>query len=214
MLKLVRPGMAFVLASLLASSAGASTCDYRLSNLVGGQATGATEATLAASATAGAALKAAGFYTLQHSAGGATMLASTAGGASAAGTVGIMGGTGQGIGAAAAALMAPEVIAASAVVSVGAVGLEAVCWVVGVPEGRITDLQTVYATVTYATEKLNSPDFVLVNLGDDISTAYLVIGAKRGAPQAVLVSDLCLLNGVLMIKMITGDIVLLDTKSL
>ena len=57
-------------------------------NFVAGIATGAGTA----GAISGVALKSAGFYTLPHAVTGSTMLASTLGGASGAGTLAVAGG--------------------------------------------------------------------------------------------------------------------------
>ena len=70
----------------------------------------------ASGAAAGVGMKAAGFYTVTHAVTGSTMLASTLGGASDAGTVGIIGGTAGLIGGTAAVLMSPLFIG-------GAIGL-------------------------------------------------------------------------------------------
>jgi len=69
----------------------------------------------ASGAAAGVGMKAAGFYTVTHAVTGSTMLASTFGGASGAGTLGIIAGTGKGIGFAAAVLMSWKVIGLAAV---------------------------------------------------------------------------------------------------
>ena len=82
----------------------------------------------AAAATAAAGLKAAGFYAITSAATGATMLGSAAGGVSAAGTVGIMGGTAGTVGTVAAALMFPFVIVPAAVVAGGVGVYEAGCY--------------------------------------------------------------------------------------
>lgn len=56
------------------------------------------------------------------------MLGSTAAGASAAGTVGIMAGTASGVGAVAAVLMAPVTIVVGAATALAVGGLEAACY--------------------------------------------------------------------------------------
>jgi len=114
--------------TFFATSASADVCDYRPSNLIGSLGTGALGATGAGVAVAGASAKAAGFYTLTHAVTGATMLGSTAGGASAAGTVGIMGGTAGAIGTIGAILMAPVTIAAGVVIGAGTAIYEGACY--------------------------------------------------------------------------------------
>src|SRR6056297_1606951 len=107
------------LAAVFPIAATAGVCEYRPSNLIGGGGAGAAAATAGGVDAAGTAAKAAGFYTLTHAVTGATMLGSAAGGASAAGTVGIMGGTAGVIGTAASIIMAPAVIIGGAIVGGG-----------------------------------------------------------------------------------------------
>ena len=104
---------------LLNSPAIADVCDYRPSQLIGGAGAGALGAVGAGTAAAGLGAQAAGFYTLTHAVTGLTMLGSTAGGASAAGTVGIMGGTAGLVGSIAAVILAPATIVAGAVLGAG-----------------------------------------------------------------------------------------------
>jgi hypothetical protein len=121
----------FSTASLLSfgsSSAYADVCDYKPSSLIGGATAGVAATAGAGVAGAGVAANAAGFYTLTHAVTGATMLASTAGGASAAGTVGIMGGTAGAIGTIASIIMAPVTIIAGAVIGGGVAIYEGVCY--------------------------------------------------------------------------------------
>ena len=68
-----------------------------------------------------------GYYTLIHAGSGLTMLGSTAAGASAAGTVGIIAGTGGVLGTMGAILMAPATIVTGAVALTGGLGYEGVC---------------------------------------------------------------------------------------
>ena len=70
----------------------------------------------ASSAATGAGMKAVGLYSIVNATTGATMLASTAAGSSAAGTVGILAGTSGVIGAVGGFLMAPAVIVGSSCV--------------------------------------------------------------------------------------------------
>jgi hypothetical protein len=110
----------------------AELCDYTPSAVIGGKkgaaASAATATGAGATVAAGVGLKAAGFYALPHAVTGATMLGSTAGGASAAGTVGIMGGTAGAVGTVAGALMSPFVIIPAATVAAGIVVFEGGCY--------------------------------------------------------------------------------------
>ena len=105
----------------------AGVCDYRPSALIGGGGTSAAAVGAGSIAGAGAAGSAAGLYTLTHATSGAVMLGSTMGGASAAGTVGIMGGT-AGTGAVVmGVVLNPFVWIPAAVVAVGTVAYEGGC---------------------------------------------------------------------------------------
>lgn len=117
------------MAAMLDARDARGVCQYQSSRLVGEVTATAAAGIGSAVAAIGAGLQLAGFYTLTHATAGVTMLASTAAGASAAGTVGIIGGTGAGIGAAAGILMAPAVIGAGALAAVGIVVLEGSCLV-------------------------------------------------------------------------------------
>lgn len=115
---------------LVASTASAGVCDYRPSHLVGAAAASTVAGGAGATAATGIGMKAAGFYSLVHATSGLTMLGSTAAGASAAGTVGIIAGTGGLIGTIGAALMTPFVVVPAAVTAVGLGALEGGCYLV------------------------------------------------------------------------------------
>lgn len=117
-----------LLSSLFAQTAMAGVCDYRPSQLIGGAATGAVGGTAGTAAATGIGLKAAGIYTLTHATTGAAMLGSTAAGASAAGTTGIIAGSAGFLGTAGAVLMSPFVIIPAAVTAVGVGAYEGGCY--------------------------------------------------------------------------------------
>lgn len=117
--------------SVIGQAAIADICDYKPSALIGGAGTAAVTAATGAASGAAAAGKAAGIYTLVHAGSGATMLGSTAGGASAAGTVGIMGGTAGAGAAVVGVLMNPLVWIPAAVTAVGVVAFEGGCYLAG-----------------------------------------------------------------------------------
>jgi hypothetical protein len=125
-----RTVVAFValIAVLVSSNALAAACDHRPSKLVGKTIAGTVGGASGTTAVAGSALHAAGYYTIVNATTGATMLGSTATGSSAAGTVGIMAGTGSGIGAAAAVLMSPLVLIPAAVTGVAIAAYEGTCY--------------------------------------------------------------------------------------
>lgn len=109
----------------------AGVCDYKPSNLIGNGGTAAVAAGSGAVAGAGGAGTAAGLYTLTHATSGAVMLGSTAGGASAAGTVGIMGGTAGAGAAVMGVVLNPFVWIPAAVTAVGIGALEGGCYLAG-----------------------------------------------------------------------------------
>jgi hypothetical protein len=124
-------GSAVVCSALIAQSALAGVCDYRPSLMIGSAGTTIVAAGTGAVGGAGGAGTAAGLYTLTHATSGAVMLGSTAGGASAAGTVGIMGGT-AGTGAAVmGVVLNPFVWIPAAVVAVSVGALEGGCYLAG-----------------------------------------------------------------------------------
>jgi hypothetical protein len=124
--------------AMMSTSATADVCDYRPSVMVG---KGATSAAVVAGAS-GAAAKAAGFYTLVHASSGLTMLGSTLAGASGAGTIGIIAGTGGVIGVIGAVLLAPVTIVVGGIAAVGVTGMEATCFFT---DERITQYDEVLA---------------------------------------------------------------------
>ena len=117
--------MALIATAFVSHAAFADVCDHRPSKLIAGKA---VSTAAGGTAVAGVGMKAAGFYTLVHSASGATMLASTAAGSSAAGTVGIIGGTAGVVGSVGAFLMSPVVIGGALVVATGAAVYEGGCY--------------------------------------------------------------------------------------
>lgn len=115
-------------AVFVSQSAIAGVCDYRPSELIGGKTTGAVAGSAGATAATGVGMKAAGFYTITHATTGSAMLGSTAAGASAAGTTGIIAGTGGVLGSIGAAIMSPFVLIPAAVVAVGVGAYEGGCY--------------------------------------------------------------------------------------
>ncbi len=132
-MKILRSYLALAGLCLTAGTAQADVCDYTPSKLaataIGTAAAGVTAAT-------GVGMKVAGFYTLVNAGSGLTMIGSTAAGASAAGTVGIIAGTGGVAGTAASILMAPVTIAVGGIAVVGGGIFEGACYFQVV---RVTD---------------------------------------------------------------------------
>lgn len=121
--------IASVVLSALSQVVVAAVCDHTPSKLIGAGVAGSVATGAGATAAAGIGLKAAGFYTLTHAVTGATVLASTAGGVSAAGTVGIMGGTAGAIGTVGAVLMSPFIIVPAVIVAGGVAVFEGGCYI-------------------------------------------------------------------------------------
>lgn len=175
----------------------ADACDYRLSEMIGGAATGTIATSGAAVSSSGAGMTAAGFYTLQHAVTGSTMLASTAGGVSGAGTVGIMGGTAGLIGGTASVLLSPVVIGVGAAVAVGAGGFEAGClaseaWYAD----RIEDYDEVLSALRQISDVMDVRLFMLIESSG--RTAVIVVPNKDNTPVVYQVADLYFVNGELM----------------
>jgi len=179
--------------SIFASSASAETCDYRPSRILGG--TGSTAVIggglIIASATGTAS--ALGLYTLVNAGSGLTMLGSTMAGASGAGTIGIIAGTGGAAGTAGAIILNPFVWVPAAIVGIGGGGFEAAC--AFLVDERITEYEDVLAIMrsfaTHADPKYFQlvenaiPAFISISTGDgewvryDIEDLYIVDGMLK-----------------------------------
>ena len=177
-----------------ASSASAKICDYRLSVLLGDQGAGAATATELAVAWAGIGLKAAGFYTLTNAATGSVMLASTAGGVSGAGTVGIMGGTAGAVGTGASVLMSPVVIGGTILAAVGAGAMEAVCYY---QDDRITDFDQVFKMLQSVAQHTDPKQFRLEVPDGAVEASRIFVANSDGKYDVYNVTDLYIVNGVL-----------------
>ena len=151
-------------------SGSVAACGYRPSNLIGGAGTGAAATAATATAAAGVGAKAAGFYTFTHAVTGATMLGSTAGGASAAGTVGIMGGTAGAVGTIGAVLLAPVTIVAGAVIGGGTAVFEGACYFA---IDRLDDPELIMAVVENLALQSDANYFELVQEANGAATIYV-----------------------------------------
>jgi hypothetical protein len=104
----IRSALTFLkMAGMLCSTATAhaDTCDYRPSRILGDTVSNAVVGGGIAASTATGAASALGVYTLVNAGSGLTMLGSTLAGASGAGTIGIIAGTGGAIGTAGAIIL-------------------------------------------------------------------------------------------------------------
>ncbi|MFZ1662987.1 MAG: hypothetical protein WAT77_13610 [Paracoccaceae bacterium] len=186
---------ALALSLIGSNSANAGMCDYRLSGLMGADATAAFATSASSVAVGGTAMTAAGFYTITNATTGATMLASTAGGASGAGTVGIMGGTAGVVGTASSIVMAPAVIAAAAGAALGAVGIEGACYMA---DDRITDYDQVLMAVRNAASKIDPSVFKVVEPAGSKHGDYILVKDRKGNFSGYAVANLFIVNGELM----------------
>ncbi len=168
-------------------------CSYRPSAVLGGSGATVVSAAGAGTATVGMGANAAGFYTLTHAVTGATMLGSTAGGASAAGTVGIMGGTAGVVGGVAAFVTAPATIITGAVVGVGIGVYEGGCYFA---DKRVTDFDEILEIMQDIEQTADAKLFMLI---EDPKTGdwYISLRGVSGYDN-YNVADLYLVNGVLM----------------
>jgi hypothetical protein len=176
-------------------SGSETACGYRLSNLIGGFGAGAAAAAGTATAAAGIGAQAAGFYTLTHSVTGAWMLGSTAGGASAAGTVGIMGGTAGAVGTIGAIIMAPATIIAGAVIGGGTAVFEGACY--------------------FAIDRLDDPELimaVLENLALHSDADYFELVTDAAGQSSIYVATEVDPNGKVMerVKYTASDLYIED----
>lgn len=188
-----------VLSVFLATGTNAGVCDYRLSQLVNPAAATATVAAGGAGSAVGPATMAiGGLYFFPH-AGGTLMLGSTLPGASAAGTIGIIGGSGFAA-SVLAVLTAPItlLVAAGTTVTVG--GLEAGCFFV---DERITDEEQVLAILRQVALTSNEKNFKLFDVGPDEAAENGTVSRVRipdedGKYQFYEVAKLYIVNGELL----------------
>ncbi len=193
--------MKYALVTLVAcigSSAGAGVCDYRLSDLVRSDratdlgAVGAAGGVIAAGG-AGVVFTAAGFYTITNATTGAIMIGSTAAGASAAGTVGIIGGTSGAIGTAASIVSSPVVIGGAIVTAVVGGGVEVGCYFT---DDRITDYAMV-RSLLIAAKKRSDERYFRLELGS-IEERLLLWNTETSQFDSFLIEDLYIVNGELL----------------
>lgn len=145
-----------------ASQANAAVCDYTMARLA------AKTSALVAGGTvaAGAGMQAAGFYTLVHAGSGLTMLGSTLAGTSAAGTIGIIGGSGGIIGSVGAFLMAPITLIIGGIAVVGVGSYEGYCYF---QVDRITDPYKVRKIIESVAEHDDTVSIVATDEGDTMA---------------------------------------------
>jgi hypothetical protein len=188
--------------SLTGSTVLAGVCDYRLSQMVNPAAATTVVAVGGAGATIGPGAMALGsLYFFPHAASGTVMLGSTLAGASGAGTIGIIGGSGFAAGVL-AVLTAPVtvVIAAGTAITVG--GVEAGCYFV---DERITEEEKVHAILRQVSLTANEEYFKFFDVSDEeaaeVGTASRVrIPDEEGEYKFYEVQNLYIVNNELLHK--------------
>jgi len=172
--------------------AHANACDYRPSRLLG--ETGSKVAIGAGGAVAGttATATAAGVYTLVNAGSGLTMLVSTMAGASGAGTVGIIAGTGGVVGTAGAIALNPFVWVPAAIVGVGGGGFEATC--AFFVDERITEYEDVLAVMKSFAAHADSKYFKLV---ENTLQPFIILADENGDETRFRVENLYIVDGIL-----------------
>lgn len=189
-----------VLSLVWVTSASSGVCDYRLSQLVSPKAATAVVTAGGAGASVGPATMAlGGLYFFPHAASGSVMLGSTLAGASGAGTVGIIGGSGFAAGVL-AVLTAPItlLVAAGTAITVG--GAEAGCYFV---DERITEKEEVFAILRQAALTSNEDYFKLFDVSGENAAETGVVSRVRvpdedGVYQFYEVENLYIVNGELL----------------
>jgi len=189
-----------VLSLVWVTSSFSGVCDYRLSQLISPTAATAAVAAGGAGATVGPATMAlGGLYFFPNAASGSLMLGSTLAGASGAGTVGIIGGSGFAA-SVLAFLTAPItlLVAAGTTVTVG--GLEAGCYFV---DERITEEEEVRAILRQVALTANEDYFMLFEVSDEEAAETGTVSRVRipdedGEYQFYEVANLYIVNGELL----------------
>lgn len=193
-------GLSAALSLSAVTSSFAGVCDYRLSQLASPTVATATVAAGGAGAAVGPATMAlGGLYFFPHATSGTLMLGSTLVGASGAGTMGIIGGSGFAA-SVLAVLTAPItlLIAGGTAVTVG--GLEAGCYFV---DERITHEKEVLAILRQVALTANEDYFKLFDVSDEEAAETGTVSRVRipdedGKYQFYEVSNLYIVNGELL----------------
>ena len=175
-----------------ATQSYAEVCDYRPSRVLGkAESTAVITGTTVVTTTSGAA-SALGVYTLVHASSGLTMLGSTMAGASGAGTIGIIGGTGGAIGGTVAIIMNPFVWVPAAIIGVGGGGFEAAC--AFLVDERITKFEDVLKVMRSFAAHADTNYFELV---EKSIPPIIRLADGKGNWQTYKVEDLYIVDGIL-----------------
>ena len=170
----------------------ADACDYRPSRLLGETGSKAAIGIGGTVASGGAIGTSVGLYTLVNAGSGLTMLGSTMAGASGAGTVGIIAGTGGAIGAAGAVILNPFVWVPAALVGIGGGGFEATC--AFLVDERITEFDEVLTIMKSFNIHADKNYFML---NDKTIPPYIELRNEGLTFDRFYIEDLYIVDGVL-----------------
>ncbi|MDA9953557.1 hypothetical protein N9D61_04385 [Planktomarina sp.] len=176
----------------IAAPVYAETCDYRPSRILGDTASATVIGGGAGLAGASGAAMAAGMYTLVNAGSGLTMLGSTLAGASGAGTIGIIAGTGGALGTAGAIILNPFVWIPAAVVGLGGGGFEAVC--AFLVDERITKYEDVLGVMSSFAIHADPKHFRFV---PNAVPAYISLSDGEGSWTRYDIEELYIADGML-----------------
>jgi hypothetical protein len=198
----------------------AETCDYRPSRILGDAGSTAVIGGGAVVSSATGVATTMGVYTLVNGGSGLTMLGSTMAGASGAGTIGIIAGTGGAIGTAGAIILNPFVWVPAAIVGVGGGGFEAVC--AFLVDERITEYEEVLAVMESFATHADPKYFRIVT---NAIPAFISLSDGEGSWTRYDIEDLYIVDGMLkrrdwgpntnigrVVLLSDDDVVLSDTK--
>jgi hypothetical protein len=198
----------------------ANTCDYRPSRILGDTGSKAAIGGALSISSATGAATAMGVYTLVNAGSGLTMLGSTLAGASGAGTIGIIAGTGGALGTAGAIILNPFVWVPAAIVGVGGGGFEAVC--AFLVDERITEYEEVLAVMKSFAAHADPEYFRIVT---NAIPAFIRLSDGKGSWTRYDIEDLYIVDGMLkkrawgpntnigrVVLLIDNDVVLSDSK--
>ena len=193
-------GVSAALLISAATSAHSAICDWRLSQLVNPETATAVIAGSSGGAVAGpAAMALGGLYFFPHATSGTLMLGSTLAGASGAGTVGIIGGSGFAA-SVLAVLTAPItlILAAGTTITVG--GLEAGCYFA---DERITEEEKVMEILRLVSVTANEEIFKLFEVSREEAAetgthSRIRLSDGQGGYRFFAIEDLYIVNGELL----------------
>ena len=177
---------------LTGAPAFADACDYRPSRLVGDAGSKVATGLGLAVGSGGALATSAGLYTLVNAGSGLTMLGSTLAGASGAGTIGIIAGTGGAVGTAGAIILNPFVWVPAAIVGIGGGGFEATC--AFLVDERINDYEEVLAVMKNF--ELTA-DPMYFNLVEGSMKPFIRLVDSEGSVSSYNVESLYIVDGML-----------------